>query len=103
MFLQELVALNALLDKGYTIHYWRTATGTEVDFVLYGARGLLAFEVKRTSRLSPESLKGLRAFLADYPMARASLIYGGRRELNEAGIRVLPVDTALKELPDMLT
>lgn len=102
LFLQELVALNALLDTRYTIHYWRTATGTEVDFVLYGARGLLAFEVKRTSRLLPESLKGLKAFRADYPMSRAILIYGGRRELNEAGIRVLPVESALKQLPELL-
>jgi predicted AAA+ superfamily ATPase len=102
LFLQELVALNALLEMGYTIHYWRTATGTEVDFILYGARGLLAIEVKRTSRLLPEMLRGLKAFRADYPMARAILIYGGRRELNEAGIRVLPVETALRQLPDLL-
>jgi predicted AAA+ superfamily ATPase len=97
------MALNALLDRGYKLHYWRTATGTEVDFVLYGARGLLAFEVKRTSRLLPEALKGLKAFKADYPMARAILVYGGRRELNENGIRVLPVETALRELPNLLS
>jgi predicted AAA+ superfamily ATPase len=96
------VALNALLSLGYKIHYWRTAAGTEVDFVLYGARGLLAFEVKRTSRLSPEILKGLKSFRADYPMAHTILVYGGRRELNEGGIRVLPIETALQELPDLL-
>jgi len=102
LFLQELVALNALLNKRYTIHYWRTAAGIEVDFVLYGARGLLAFEVKRSSRVTAETLRGLKAFRADYPMARAVLIYGGRRELNEGGIRVLPAEAAFRGLQDLL-
>jgi hypothetical protein len=35
-------------------------------------------------------------------MAKTILVYGGRRELNEGGIRVLPVESALKELPDLL-
>ena len=73
-----------------------------MDSILYGDRGLLAFEVKRTSRLSPETLKGLRSFRADYPMAHTILVYGGRREVNEGGIRVLPIETALQELPDLL-
>jgi predicted AAA+ superfamily ATPase len=103
LFLQELVALNALCDRRYKIHYWRTATGMEVDFVLYGPRGLLAFEVKRTRRPTQEALRGLKAFAADYPMARAFLIYGGERELNESGIRVLSFENALRELPDLLS
>lgn len=102
LFLQELVALNALLDRKYAIHYWRTSTGVEVDFVLYGPRGLLALEVKRTSRLASPHLKGLKTFLTDYPMARAILVYGGRRELNEGGIRALPLEKALTELPALL-
>jgi predicted AAA+ superfamily ATPase len=103
LFLQELVALNGLLAKGYTVYYWRTAAGAEVDFVLYGKRGLLAFEVKRSSRMTAQALRGLKAFVADYPMARAYLIYGGRRELNESGIHVLPVENALRRLPELLS
>jgi hypothetical protein len=36
-------------------------------------------------------------------MARAFLIYGGERELNESGIRVLSFENALRELPDLLS
>jgi hypothetical protein len=36
-------------------------------------------------------------------MARTFLIYGGERELNEGGIRVLSVESALRELPDLLS
>jgi predicted AAA+ superfamily ATPase len=51
LFLQELMALNSLLDLGYSIHYWRTTDNREVDFVLYGEKGILAFEIKRTARI----------------------------------------------------
>ena len=102
LFLQELMALNALGGQAYGLHYWRTAAGQEVDFVLYGPRGLAAFEVQRSSRIDSHALRGLRAFLQDYPMARTVLVYGGERELNEDGIRILPLDQALRELPQLL-
>jgi hypothetical protein len=50
LFLQEILALNRALDLGYRVFFWRTANGREVDFVLYGPKGLLAFEIKTTSR-----------------------------------------------------
>jgi hypothetical protein len=74
----------------------------EVDFVLYGPGGLLAFEIKRSSRIGASALRGLRAFMRDYPVAQLFLIYGGDRELNEDGIRVLPVEQALRGLPTLL-
>jgi predicted AAA+ superfamily ATPase len=102
LILQELVALNSLLGKGYSLHYWRTASGLEVDFVLYGPKGLLAFEIKRSSRLGAQAFRGLQAFMQDYPMARAILVYGGSRELNEGGVRVMPVDLVFRELASIL-
>jgi hypothetical protein len=73
-----------------------------VDFVLYGERGLWAFVVKRTARLRPADLSGLRAFLRDYPMAKACLIYGGARENHEDGVRVMPMGECLRLLPGLL-
>ena len=35
------------MNLDYQICYWRTFNQTEVDFVLYGERGIIAFEVKR--------------------------------------------------------
>ncbi len=77
LFLQELIALNSALHLGYRIFYWRTSNGKEVDFVLYGPKGLLSFEIKKTSRITSAMLGGLKSFLADYPMAKAYFIYGG--------------------------
>jgi len=99
---QELRAVNDYLRLGYRINYWRTADGREVDFVLYGEKGLLAFEVKRAAKPSPAQLRGLRAFLGDYPMAKAFFLYGGKRRRHEGGIEFVPLDEALPRLPELL-
>jgi len=102
LILQELSAVNDALGAGYKIYYWKTSNGKEVDFVLYGDRGILAFEIKRTARVSPAMLSGLKCFLKDYPQARAYFIYGGKRRMRNGDIEILPVDYALKNLPEIL-
>ena len=102
LFLQELIALNSALDFGYKIFYWRTSNGREVDFVLYGPKGLLAFEIKRTSRMTSAMLGGLKSFLADYPMAKAYFVYTGNRRMYDGKIEIVPVLEILKNLKALL-
>lgn len=102
LFLQEFMALNHYLNTGYSIFYWRTSNNMEVDFILYGEKGILAFEVKRSSRISKSMLRGLKSFLGDYPMARAYFIYGGTRYYQQDNIIILPIKIALKNLPEIL-
>lgn len=103
LFFQELLAINDALGSGYTISYWRTSNNMEVDFVLYGNKGIIAFEVKRTGKISSSMLNGLKSFLRDYPMGRAFLIYGGRHYRREGKIEIIPFIDALKQLPRILT
>jgi len=103
LFLQEMQAVNDYLKLGYSIFYWMTSNRTEVDFVLYGDRGIKAFEIKRTGKISLSMLKGLKAFQRDYRGAKLYLLYGGERYLREHDIEVLPIQTALKELPAILS
>jgi predicted AAA+ superfamily ATPase len=102
LFLQELMALNSALDLGYKIFYWRTSNGREVDFVLYGPKGLLSFEIKRTSRITSTMLGGLRSFLTDYPMAKAYFVYMGNRRMHEGKIEIVPVLEILKNVKTLL-
>jgi predicted AAA+ superfamily ATPase len=102
LFLQELIALNDALDFRYKILYWRTSDGREVDFVLYGPKGLLSFEIKRTSRITSNMLGGLKSFLADYPMAKAYFVYMGNRRMYEGKIEIVPVQEILKDLKTLL-
>jgi len=103
LVLQELAARNDYGDFGYAIHYWRTRQGAEVDFVLYGARGLLAIEVKNAARVRREDFKGLRAFKAEHPSARLIFIYTGARQFHDDGVDVVPADEFLPNADDFLT
>ncbi len=103
LLFQELRALNSYSDMGYEIFYWRTHGGLEVDFILYGERGIKAFEVKRSDRLRGRDLRGPKAFLSDYPTAEVYVLYGGARELDEDGVRVLPMEMGLRMLPGLLS
>jgi len=102
LLLQNLQAVNDSLGLGYRTHYWRTSSGTEVDLVLYGGRGLWAFEVKRRGKASPEDASGLRAFKRDFPKARCLLVYGGDRRLQWEGVEVWPMESLLRDLPKLL-
>lgn len=99
---QELRAVNAGFELGYGLYYWRTANGQEVDFVLYGESGLIALEVKRASQPRKQDMRGLKAFLKDYPAARAYILYRGRETRFVDSITWVPVDQALRTLPALL-
>ena len=43
LFLQHLQAINDYYNYEYTIYFWRTQEGAEVDFVLYGPRRFSCF------------------------------------------------------------
>ena len=102
LIFQELKAVNDYLDLGYKIFYWRTPDQVEVDFILYGEKGLKAFEVKRTSRISPKDLHGLKAFSKDYPIAKCYLLYSGDRKLFEKNIEIIPIEDFLKNIDSYL-
>ncbi|MFO7929036.1 MAG: DUF4143 domain-containing protein, partial [Candidatus Humimicrobiaceae bacterium] len=102
LFFQEAMAINDYLKLGYKIYYWRTSNGQEVDFVLYGKKGILAFEIKRRAKVTAKHTRGLRSFLKDYPEARAYLIYRGRRILEEGNIKILPIQYTLENLAEIL-
>ncbi|MFZ5471207.1 MAG: ATP-binding protein [Myxococcota bacterium] len=101
---QELRATNDALELGYELFFWRTSApaSQEVDFVLYGPRGLKVIEVKRAPRVTREDFRGLRAFLADYSMAEAFLVHGGTSSSFEDGVRVLPVGEFLRTLSKLV-
>ena len=102
LFLQELRAVNDNHKLGYDIFYWRTSNQIEVDFVLYGEKGMLAFEIKRKGKYSGKDLNGLKMFLKDFPMARGYLLYGGTKRFYENNIEIIPNMEAIARLSDIL-
>jgi predicted AAA+ superfamily ATPase len=99
---QHLRAWIAYSNRDAKIYYWRTRSGGEVDFVVYGEAGFWAIEVKNTTRVRPEDLGGLKSFAADYPECEPLLLYRGRERLKIDRIRCLPVEEFLRELKPSL-
>lgn len=96
-------AWNDYGNLGYSISYWRTPGGEEVDFVLYGKRGFFAVEVKRSARIRAEDLKGLLQFHRDYPQAKLFLFHAGARRWHESGVEIVPLADALKDFAGIFT
>ena len=95
---QHLRAWLAYSGTEGTLHYWRTRTGAEVDFVLYGAPGIWGIDVMNASRIRPADLRGLRAFGDEYPESRRILLYRGEHRLVRKGVLCLPADAFLARL-----
>jgi predicted AAA+ superfamily ATPase len=95
---QHLRAWIAYGGSDAGLYYWRTKSGNEVDFVLYGRAGLWALEVKNGRRVLPGDVRGLRAFREDYASARTGLIYRGQERLVLDGVPCRPVEEFLRDL-----
>lgn len=95
---QHLRAWIAYQGNKYDLFFWRSRAGVEVDFVLYGEKGIFAIEVKNTNRIRPEDLRSLSAFRQDYPQSKTLFLYRGEEKLLRNDILCIPCDEFLKEL-----
>ena len=102
LVLENIRAVNESLKLGYDISYWRTSTGLEIDFVLYGPKGFHTIEVKRSRSIGPRDRSAQEAFLKDFPEAKAWIIYGGDQTLYFDKITAIPFTQFLMELPKFL-
>lgn len=91
LVLQELRAAAALLSPAARIHYWRTATGAEVDFVVEHGRALVPFEVKLTTSPGYGDVTRLKEFLSSYEEARAGVLVHAGGEVVRLGERIIAV------------
>ena len=95
---QHLRAWIAYSGRDVALHYWRTRSGVEVDFVGYGPHDFWAIEVKHAEVVRSQDVKSLLAFMADYPEAKPLLLYRGRDTLDIQGVRCVPVSEFLRTL-----
>jgi predicted AAA+ superfamily ATPase len=94
----ELLAYREYANADFPISYWRTSSGTEVDFILGNAE--VAIEIKGVDRIREHHLRGLAAFFEDFPNTKQRIIVclePVARRL-ENGVRVLSVEKFLTEL-----
>lgn len=95
---QHLRAWTGMRGHRESLHYWRTRSGTEVDFVVYGEDVFLGIEVKNTDIVKTSDLRGLVSFGEEYPEARRILLHRGSRRSLQKGILCLPVEDFLPKV-----
>jgi predicted AAA+ superfamily ATPase len=96
--LHELRAAMSTQDIGGQLHYWRTPSGTEIDFVWTRAAQTLGVEVKAATTWRSEYGTSLKSLVAQGSLQAAYGVYTGDAELKDGAMRVLPIRRFLKEL-----
>jgi len=95
---QHLKAWIAYSDVKRELFFWRTRSGVEVDFVVYGKDGIWAMEVKNTQNIRPADLRGLRSFKEEFPESKTFFLYRGKDRLSRGDILCLPCTDFLAAL-----
>jgi len=85
-----------LLPEGATLHYWRSASGAEVDFVLLRGDDIVAVEVKASRLGRPALPRAARSFTDAYQPRLLLLVNTGlehRQQLGATEVRwILPAE-----------
>ena len=95
---QHLRAWIAHSREGFELYYWRTRSGVEVDFVVYGEGGFWALEVKNARTVRSDDIRSLKTFVSDYPECTPILLYRGEDRLMIDGIHCIPASEFLVRL-----
>lgn len=100
LVLGELRAYLAYTKRDYPLHYWRTYDGAEVDVLLETPTGLVALEIKASTRWERRFNRGLRrlAEALGPPHPTCYGIYAGARRARWDDVEVLPGADFLERL-----
>jgi|GEM_PF-2396879 len=93
----ELKAYQAYRNPELDIHYWRTSTGYEVDFILGDMN--VAIEVKGSQRVNSSHIRAMRALMEEHTIEHAVIVSQDKepRKL-DSNIQVLPWQIFLEKI-----
>lgn len=95
--LHELRAAIAFIGSGGDLSYWRTPSGSEVDFIWTRARTSVGIEVKAATQWRGYG-GALKSLIDDRVIQSGVGVYTGTSELKDGPLRILPLKKFLKEL-----
>ena len=98
LVLHELRAAVNCQNLGGTFSYWRTPSGSEVDFVWERGRKRIGIEVKAAKAWRKEFGGTLAELRSEGKLTAAFGVYGGKERLLDRGIAVLPFVEFAREL-----
>lgn len=96
LIIQELIAYLGYHGRQRELSYWRTKTGVEIDAVLGDAQ--VGIEIKSSTEVKDNQLRGLRSFGEDYPHARLVVVSLDKYRRRKENIEIIPVNEFLSDL-----
>ena len=84
-------------SKG-SIGFWRTPSGSEIDFIWWYGEDLVAIEAKSSKEVRPTVVKSIRSLSKHLTLRASYVVYLGEKELRIGDTWVLPVKSFLKKL-----
>jgi len=100
LILHELRAAINEQNLGGALSYWRTPSGSEVDFVWERGKRRIGFEVKVADKWRSEFGATLTGLIAEGALSAGFGVYGGAHRLVVAGLPVLPVREFMRDLAE---
>lgn len=94
--LMEIVAYRSYASKDFSINFWRTKSGLEVDFVL--GKGEVAIEIKGSGQVDKRDIYGLNAFTEAFSSKKSILVCNEKEKRIHGKINMLPWEVFLHEL-----
>lgn len=94
--LMEIVAYRSYKRHDFSINFWRTKYGLEVDYVI--GNGEIAIEVKGTANVDTGHLKGLIAFMDTYSPKRSIVVCNEQEKRVHGKIEIIPWREFLHDL-----
>jgi len=98
LVLHELRAWMQFRGSGGRLSYWRTPSGSEVDFIWTQGKKAVGIEVKAGTRWRGEFGRSLRELRAAGALTRCYAVYLGTARLADGEVTVLPLKEFMKDL-----
>lgn len=100
---QELLKYRVQSFNSFDIHYWRTQSGAEVDFVIYfNEDKLIPVEVKYRNLKKPTVTRSLRSFIEAYSPKKAIVItknFTDQIKIEKCTVHFLPFQNLIEAFP----
>ncbi len=96
--LHELRAFQSYAQVGGQLAYWRTPSGSEIDFIWHRGARAIGIEVKAATRWRSESGAALRDLVGNGTLSRGFGVYLGTDALKDGPLTVLPLRRFLERL-----
>ena len=82
----ELIAYKDYSESDFELFYWRSTSQFEVDFIIQlKSKKLIGIEVKATSHVDKDDLKGFKAFEEDFSLDKKIVVCNERTPRNIEG------------------